>query len=61
MNLFEGRLNRDGAQPPPEARVYYCVVCGPCVKHLQEGVYVTVHRNIPHASAMWFDEEERPQ
>ena len=61
MNLFDGRLNREGAEPLPSARVYYCVVCGPLIKEPFGDSYVIMHRDIPHAEAMWFDEEDRPQ
>lgn len=61
MNLFEGRLNREGAEPLPEDRVYWCVVCGPIIMEPLGDAYVIVHRDIPHAETMWFDEEDRPQ
>ena len=44
-----------------DCTIYYCVVCGPCLKMLCEDGNVTVHNLVPHPEDMTFDEEERPQ
>lgn len=36
------------AQQDAECRVYYCVVCGPCMKLIGENADIIVHQNIPH-------------
>lgn len=54
------------AQAAPEDRVYYCLVCGPCIQEIGQTpwgqeVAITLHRDIPHPPDMTFDEEEHPQ
>lgn len=41
--------------------VHYCVVCGPCLRLLDDECDTTVHNNVPHPYDMTFDEEENPQ
>ncbi len=44
------------------ATVYWCVVCGPCLREqVAEDCHVTVHNDIPHPQDMTYDEEEKPQ
>ena len=41
--------------------VYWCVICGPCLRETHEGGDMTIHRNIPHPDTMTFDEESTLQ
>ncbi len=41
--------------------IYYCPVCGPCLRELLPKGELTVHRDIPHPPELTYDEDERPQ
>ena len=42
-----------------ECHVYYCVICGPCMRLLGKYTDVIVHKNIPHPETVpLYDEEE---
>jgi hypothetical protein len=45
-----------------DVTVYWCVVCGPCLRELlPDGGTLTIHRAITHPNDMTYDEEEKPQ
>ncbi len=44
-----------------EAGIYYCMVCGPCLRLVGEHGDVTIHAPVEHPEDMTFDEDERPQ
>lgn len=53
------------AQADTESRIYYCLVCGPCLQETietddGEEIY-TLHRDVYHPYDMSFDEEDHPQ
>lgn len=45
-----------------DAAVYWCVICGPCLRDLiSENQHLTVHNDVPHPQDLTYDEEEFPQ